>query len=152
MSSPCPEPGPEAPSSAPAAAAPGVGESRRPGRWSSFALLPVDLLIFLGAFALVYGAYGWSDPLAAAVGALLLVGALGLFLYEGRWTRAGIHPGAVLFPWQSAAVPYWKRRISFTGRWLCPACGWREEAPATLCPRCGKVLVRLPPPAADVKS
>ncbi|MGD0256857.1 MAG: hypothetical protein ABSB90_03115 [Thermoplasmata archaeon] len=32
-----------------------------------------------------------------------------------------------------------------TGRWLCPACGWRGVRGTASCPRCGRFLVRLLP-------
>jgi hypothetical protein len=117
------------------------------------ATAPANLLVILGAFAIAYGLYGgYSLELAAAGAGLLLVGVV-LFLYEGRWSRAGILPPSSSPPIPKGPAPWWKRPISYHGQYLCTSCGWREEERTTFCPRCGKVLVRLPaPPAANAKS
>lgn len=101
------------------------------------------LLVLLGAFLATLGAAGGGARFAVA-GVLFLAVGLYLFWDEGRWSRALIRPGPS--PAVSASPPWWKRPISYHGRWLCTSCGWREEERTTFCPRCGKVLVRLPSP------
>lgn len=108
----------------------------------------VNLLVLLGAFLIALGAAGDGSRFLLGGAAILGLGLL-LFWDEGRWTRELIHRGPAPAPTSRAPTPWWRRPLSYHGRWLCTACGWREESRTTFCPRCGKVLVQLPaPPAA----
>ncbi|MDE1820548.1 MAG: hypothetical protein KGJ23_09180 [Euryarchaeota archaeon] len=104
-----------------------------------------NLLVLLGALLTTLGAAGSGWRYLAAGGAILALG-LVLFWDEGRWSRALVRPGAPL-P-SEAPLPWWRRPRAYPGKWLCTACGWREEKSTSLCPRCGRPLVRLPAPSA----
>ncbi len=110
----------------------------------------VNLLVLLGTLLIALGATGSGARYLVAGGAILGLG-LVLFWDEGRWTRALVRGGDAPAPPSPGPGPWWKRPISYHGRWLCTSCGWREEARTTFCPRCGKVLVQLPAPP-DTKS
>ena len=107
----------------------------------------VDLLVLLGSFLITLGALGALLRYEVAGAAIL---ALGLYLFwdEGRWSRALIGTGSEATSTTPRPRPWWKGPITFTGRWLCTSCGWRQESRSTLCPRCGKPMVVLPPPSA----
>ena len=98
-------------------------------------------LVFLGALALTLAPLT-DDPTDALAGIALLAGGLALFAWEARH-RPAPEPSPL---WASPGGRWWKHPTSTTGRYLCVSCGWRQEEPATFCPRCRKVLVRLPPP------
>lgn len=134
------------PPSDPAAATPGAPS--RP-RWTATPLVPLtNLAILLGALLTVLGAFGpsWEE---LGGGLALLLGGVVLFFLEGKLTRAwvGVDTGRPKPTLKDP--PWWKWPISYHGRWLCTSCGWREEKATTFCPRCGKVLVRLPAPPTD---
>lgn len=136
------------PSSSPTGPAPGPAPREpRASPWITYQRLALPgPVVFFGAFLAAYGLYPSLDLRFVLVGALLLVAGLGLFAWEGRWSRSLIHPGSSPPLPPGARPPWWKRPISYHGRWLCTSCGWREEERSTFCPRCGKVLVRLPGP------
>ena len=127
---------------------PAPGRASTPGKrgsvvWSLVGGLEAALA-FAGPFLLTEGLLQRRGEQSVG-GLLLVVAAVGLFLWEIR--RAPLS-GFLGFPTGSGArgAPWWTRRTPWVGRYLCVSCGFRQEEKATFCPRCGKVLVRLPPP------
>lgn len=102
-------------------------------------------LAFAGPFLLTEGLlHRTAEEVAGGLGLVAL--ALGLFVWEAEHAPLSGWPGP-FGPTGRGEEPWWRRRGPWVGRYLCVACGYRQEERATLCPRCGKVLVRLPPPA-----
>lgn len=133
---------------APATPDPAVSTAKRRYR----TILPAtNAAILVGSVFAAWGALSGSWPEAVGGFALVVAGA-GLFAYESRLSRTWVGvPASSATPPSSAPRrdPWWKRPVSYHGRWLCTSCGWREEVPTTFCPRCGKVLARLPPAPAS---
>ncbi len=128
--------------SVPPPAGVGARAGRRPAIWSLIAGLEAALAL-AGPFLLAEGLLRrQGTPIAEGFGLVAL--AVGLFLWEAR--RAPLPPslgsGTAL---AARGRPWWTHRTPWVGRYLCVACGFRQEEPATFCPRCGKPLVRLPP-------
>lgn len=82
------------------------------------------------------------DAVATVVGLVAMAVGLLLFAYEGAWSKGVVLPEGSPPP-PGTPPAWWHRPVSFHGRFLCPSCGWRQDDRATICPRCGKRLVRL---------
>ena len=125
---------------------PPAGVGSRGGRGSPLWPLIAGLeaaLALTGPFLLTEGLLRRQGmPIAEGLGLVAL--AVGLFVWEAR--RAPLPPFRRSGPAPAArGRPWWTHRTPWVGRYLCVACGFRQEEPATFCPRCGKPLVRLPP-------
>ncbi len=131
--------GEEGTAAAPAAHAPGRG---RPSIWPVVAGLEAALAL-AGPFLLAEGLLlRRGTPIVEGLGLVAVV--VGLFLWEAR--RAPLPPSRGSPARLSArGPPWWTHRTPWVGRYLCLTCGYRQEERATFCPRCGKILVRLPP-------
>ena len=112
--------------------------------WSLVAGLEAALAL-AGPFLLADGLLHHAE--GEILGGLGLVAlALGLFLWETR--NAPLSPFLRSpAPSGTGGTPWWTNRTPWVGQYLCVGCGFRQRERATFCPRCGKVLVRLPPPA-----
>jgi hypothetical protein len=106
-------------------------------------LFAYHLLILAGAVVLVLGVARGSQ-LLIDVGSIVIGSGVSVQLWvlyvTGKLARQG--------PPVTVAAVGGDHPPDSSGRWLCPACGWRTEGATRNCPRCGKFLIRLPPRTA----
>lgn len=105
-------------------------------------LLANHLLLLAGAFLVVRG-FVSGPSLSIVIGSTLIAAGVAIEIWIIVWSARLVRRG-------SSGLPAPFPRGSESGRGssdrhrLCVGCGWRGGEGPQFCPRCGKVLVRLP--------
>jgi len=104
-------------------------------------LLIYHALLLGGAFLLIRGNVLGSLPSLLA-GAALIVGGIAVEIAILYWAAGLIRASA-----RSHAVAEGTDSVRevapVTGRWLCTVYGWKGDSRRQVCPRCGRLMIRI---------
>ncbi|MGC2035263.1 MAG: hypothetical protein WA761_07470 [Thermoplasmata archaeon] len=105
-------------------------------------LLMYHVLLLAGGFVVIAGYLRHSFPWTV-LGWALIVGGILIELTILWWSVRLVRRQPV-DPAPSASSIGSPGPGAGPARWICVACGWRGPEGNRFCPRCGKVMVRLP--------